>query len=220
MTNKSVVFDVLKKTPSLLLAFSILAFAILLNLKADLGVGPWGVLHVGIAEQTVLTLGQATIVVGFAVLLFSMFLGVVPGFATVLNMFMIGIMIDVIESLGVITTPESLMGRYLMLFAGIALMGWAILLYLQVHLGAGPRDGLMEGLVLRFKKPAWLVRGLIEFVALAAGCFLGGPVGIGTIIFAATIGFSVDVAFKLGKYDSKNTKHVDCVELYHRVKST
>ncbi|MGV8154580.1 MAG: YczE/YyaS/YitT family protein [Alkaliphilus sp.] len=220
MMNKSIILDVFKKTPSLILAFSILAFAILLNLKANLGVGPWGVLHVGIAEQTVLTLGQATIVVGFVVLLLSLFLGVVPGFATILNMFMIGIMIDVIESLGIISTPESLIGRYLMLFAGIALMGWGILLYLQVHLGAGPRDGLMEGLVIKLNKPVWLMRGVTELGALIAGYFLGGPVGIGTIIFALTIGFSINIAFKLGRYDSKNDKHINCVDLYRRARST
>jgi len=219
MKNRNLVNETLKKVPGLILAFSILAFAILLNLKANLGVGPWGVLHVGIAEQTFLTLGQATIVVGFAVLLLSLFLGVIPGVATILNMFMIGIMIDVIDSLGIITTPESVVGRYLMLFAGIAIMGWGILLYLQARLGAGPRDGLMEGLVIKLNRPVWLMRAVTEFGALVVGYFLGGPIGIGTIIFALTIGFSINIAFKLGGYDSKNDKHIDCVQLYRKMRT-
>jgi len=105
-------------------------------------------------------------------------------------------------------TPETLFGRILMLVVGVLIMGWATYFYLRVELGAGPRDGLMEGLVKKINKPLWMIRGSIEITALVIGYFLGGPIGLGTLITAFTIGFSVQWAFKIGKYDSRNVSHM------------
>ena len=105
-----------------------------------------------------------------------------------------------------------------MLIAAIIIMGIATYFYLQVELGAGPRDGLMEGLVRKLNKPVWLVRGSIEITALIIGYLLGGPVGIGTLLLAVAIGPSVQFAFKIGKYDSKKVQHMSLVDLYRSIK--
>ena len=70
---------------------------------------------------------------------------------------------------------------------------------MRVKLGAGPRDGLMVGLIKQLNKPIWLVRGSIEVTVLILGFFLGGPVGVGTVVTALTIGYSVQYAFRFGQ---------------------
>jgi uncharacterized membrane protein YczE len=97
-------------------------------------------------------------------------------------------------------------------------MGWASYFYLRANLGAGPRDSLMEGLVKKLNKPVWLIRGAIEIAALVIGYFLGGPVGLGTLIISFTIGFSVQTAFKIGKYDSKSVEHIDLMQMYRSLR--
>ncbi|SCZ10744.1 YczE/YyaS/YitT family protein [Alkaliphilus peptidifermentans] len=212
--------ELMKKMPSLFFGFILYAMGILLMRDAGMGMNPWGVFHMGVANHTPLTLGQVTQLVGLIILLLSFLLKIVPGFGSVGNMIFIGFFIDVIDSLNIINTPTTLFGRGLMLIIGVFISGWATYFYLQVRLGAGPRDGLMEGLVKLTDKPVWLIRGIIEFTALITGFLLGGPVGIGTLITATTIGFSVEFAFKIGKYDSKKGVHTDIVQLYKMLKGT
>jgi len=76
----------------------------------------------------------------------------------------------------------------------------------------------MEGLVIKLNKPVWLIRGSIEITALTIGFFLGGPVGIGTLLLAVAIGPSVAFAFKIGKYDSKEAQHMNFIDLYRNIK--
>ena len=92
------------------------------------------------------------------------------------------------------------------------MLGVASFFYLNPKLGAGPRDGLMIGLVQKLDRPVGQVRGGIEVTVTILGYLMGGPVGIGTIITAFTTGYFVQAAFKLGNYD-RNAKHKDFYEL-------
>ena len=76
------------------------------------------------------------------------------------------------------------------------------------HVGPGPRDGVMTGLVNRFDKPVWLVRTSIEIVVLGMGWLLGGPVGLGTVYYALTIGPVAHMLMPWFALD-KRTKHVN-----------
>lgn len=209
---------IIKKIPSLLLGLALYAAGNVAALYADLGMNPWGVFHMGISNHTPLTFGQANQLIGLAILLTAYGMGIIPGLGSIANMIFIGAFIDIFEKLNIFKTPKTLFGQYLMLFFGIFIIGWGTFLYLRVNLGAGPRDGLMEGLVRKFKKPVWLIRGVIETIALIIGYLLGGPVGIGTVITALTIGFAVSLAFKVGGYDSNSAKHMDCLEVFKFLK--
>jgi len=105
-----------------------------------------------------------------------------------------------------------------MLISSIIIMSMATYFYLKVELGAGPRDGLMEGLVIKLNKPVWLIRESIEIIVLLIGFILGGPVGIGTLILAMSIGPCVELIFKIGKYDSKKAQHMTFIDLYRNLK--
>lgn len=205
---------ILKKMPSLFFGLLLYAVAILLTLYSNLGVSPWDVFHVGVTRHVSLTFGQVSILTGFAIVALSVFLGVIPGLSSILNMIFIGVFIDMINSFSILATPSSLLGRIAMLLIGILMMGWATFFYLRVEMGAGPRDGLMEGLVKKFNKPVWMIRSTIELLALALGFAMGGPVGIGTLLIAFTIGLSVQLAFRMGGYSSENVQHLDLIQMY------
>ncbi|MCT8976439.1 membrane protein [Clostridium sp. CX1] len=212
--KKKLIIDLIKKMPSLMFGLLLYSIGILLTLYSKLGMSPWDVFHMGIVQHSSLTLGQVSELTGFVILLISYFLGVIPGLASVLNMIFIGLFIDLIEKFKVFSTPDNIIGQMFMLFMGIFVIGWATYFYLRVGLGAGPRDGLMEGLVKKINKPVWMIRGAIEGTVLIIGYILGGPVGIGTLITAGSIGFSVQFAFKIGKYSSKDTDHMNLILLY------
>lgn len=216
--DKDIWLKLLLKMPSLFFGFFLFAVAMLLALYSKLGMSPWDVFHMGIVNHSILSLGQTSQIVGFCVIMLSIFLGVIPGIGSIFNMIFIGIFVDLINNIGIFKTPESILGKILMLISAIIIMGIATYFYLQVELGAGPRDGLMEGLVRKLNKPVWLIRGSIEITVLIIGFFLGGPVGIGTVLLAVAIGPSVQFAFKIGKYDSKKAQHMNLVDLYKNIK--
>lgn len=211
--DKEYIIALLKKIPMLLFGLFLYAVGIVSTLYSDLGMSSWEVFHMGLVNHTPLTFGQASQLTGLAVLVLSYFIGVIPGLGSVMNMYFIGFFTDIIISTGIYKTPSTFLGKLCLLLTGIFINGWATYFYLRVQLGAGPRDGLMEGLVRKLNKPVWLVRSAIEITVLTIGYLLGGPVGIGTLIIVFTIGFSVQFAFKIGKYDSMSAEHEDILKL-------
>jgi len=200
--------DFLRRLPGLFVGLFFFALGIVMTLYADLGMAPWSVLQVGLTRYTPLTFGQVSQVVGLAVLVLGWLLGFPPGFGTVMNMYFVGYFMDQIMAWGLVPVPRSLPGQLALLIGGILVLGAASFMYLNPRLGAGPRDGLMMGLVQRLGRPVYQVRGAIEVTVLILGYLLGGPVGVGTLITAFTTGYAVQLAFRLGGYD-KNARHMD-----------
>lgn len=158
-----------------------------LQVKADLGLDPWDVLHQGLTERIgVLSFGTVTQVVGLVVLLCWIPLRQRPGFGTVSNILLIGFSVD--AALAVLPTPNSLPVQVGYLVAGIVLNGVASATYVGARLGPGPRDGLMTGLHMRTGWSLRLLRTGIEVTVLIIGWLLGGTVGVGTLLYAVTIG--------------------------------
>lgn len=205
-------FSFMAKMPSLFFGLFLFAVGVVMNLYSNLGMSPWGVLQVGIANHVPLTLGQVSQLVGLVVLVIGWALGFAPGFATLMNMYFIGLFIDLIMEWGLVPRLDSPLGEYLLLLGSVVALGIGSLLYMGPKLGAGPRDGLMLGFVHKLDKPVSQVRGGIEVTVLVLGYLLGGPVGVGTVITALTVGVSVQFFLRLGGYD-RNTKHMNLYEL-------
>ncbi|HEU5044540.1 MAG TPA: hypothetical protein VFT75_10460 [Nocardioidaceae bacterium] len=157
-----------------------------LQLRSTLGLDPWDVLHSGLARHLGLSFGTVVIIVSFLVLLLWIPLRQMPGLGTISNAVVIGLTTNAV--LSVLVTPDSAALRWLLLVSGIALNGFADALYIGSQLGPGPRDGLMTGLVRRTGRSFRLIRFSIEATVLAAGWLLGGTVGVGTLIYAVSIG--------------------------------
>ncbi|MCZ4610283.1 hypothetical protein O3S80_42295 [Streptomyces sp. Lzd4kr] len=154
--------------------------------EAGLGLEPWNVLHQGLAELTGLTIGVLSIVVGAAVLLLWIPLRQRPGLGTVSNVFVVGVAMD--GALALLPEAHSLAVRIPLLVAGILLNGAATGLYIAARFGPGPRDGLMTGLHRRTGRSIRLMRTAVEIAVVVTGFALGGTVGIGTLLYALSIG--------------------------------
>jgi uncharacterized membrane protein YczE len=156
-----------------------------LMVRARLGLGPWDVLHQGIARHLGVQLGWVTIGVSGLVLLAWIPLRQRPGLGTVSNAITVGLVVN--GALDVLPTPGSLAWRAVWLAAGIGLNGLATACYIGAGLGPGPRDGLMTGIAARGHSLR-AVRTLIELSVLAIGSALGGTIGAGTLAYALSIG--------------------------------
>lgn len=152
---------------------------------ARLGLDPWDVFHQGLARHSGLAIGTWSILVGLIVLLLWIPLRQVPGIGTVANVVMIGGTMDIVLSL--VHSPHSLLWRVVCLVAGVALNGIATGAYIGAGLGPGPRDGLMTGFAARGHSIR-VVRTAIEVTVLGTGWLLGGTVGVGTVLYAVSIG--------------------------------
>ena len=156
-----------------------------LMVRARLGLGPWDVLHQGIARHLGVQLGWVTIGVSGLVLLAWIPLRQRPGLGTVSNVIAVGLVVN--GALDVLPAPGSLVWRAVWLAGGIVLNGLATACYIGAGLGPGPRDGLMTGIAARGHSLR-VVRTLIELSVLAIGFALGGTVGVGTVAYALSIG--------------------------------
>lgn len=172
---------------------------IVLTLRSGLGLGPWDVLHQGLARHLPISFGVASILVGFVVLLSAWALGQRPGIGTVLNMLLVGAFIDLINWTGIV---PSFAGRHWTLrllvdVVGVAVVGLGSAWYIKARLGAGPRDGLMLVLARATGGRVAAARAALELSVLIAGFLLGGTAGIGTLVFAFGAGPAVGLSFRL-----------------------
>jgi uncharacterized membrane protein YczE len=157
-----------------------------LLVRSRLGVSPWGVLQVALADRVGVSLGALVIAVSFVVLGMWWPLRQTPGIGTLANCIWVGIACD--ATLAFVPRMDSLAVRAVALVSGIVLNGVSGALSIGAQLGPGPRDGLMTGLHRVTGRPVGVLRLGIEIAVLATGWILGGPVGIGTVLYALGIG--------------------------------
>jgi len=153
------------------------------------GASPWTVLAEGISLNVDFSIGTATFFVSLGVLFFWFFLDQKPGIGTLLNALIVAVMIDV--SINYIPTPENYISQLLMAIFGVLIVGLGSGFYLVSNLGPGPRDGLMTGIQRKTNFPIAAVRAFLEISVVSIGWYLGGTVGIGTLLFAFGVGPAV-----------------------------
>ena len=158
-------------------------------ITANAGVSPWTVLAQGISIKTGYSIGITTFIVSIGVLILWIPLKQKPGIGTILNTIIISIILDV--SLPYLPAPESFFLQALQVFIGVIIVGLGSGFYLIANLGPGSRDGLMTGLQKKTNLPIALIRATIEVSAVIFGFYLGGVVGVGTLVFAFGIGPAV-----------------------------
>jgi uncharacterized membrane protein YczE len=155
-------------------------------IRSDLGVDPWDVFHLGVALQLGMSIGTVIILTGAVVLLLWIPLRQMPGLGTISNVICIGLAAD--ASMALIPELTSLPIRITLLLSGIVVNAIATGMYIGAGFGAGPRDGLMTGIHARLGWSIRSVRTGIEVSVLIIGCILGGTFGVGTVVYALTIG--------------------------------
>ena len=162
------------------------------------GASPWTVLAEGISLNVDLSIGIVTFFVSLGVLFLWFFLNQKPGIGTLLNALIVAVMIDI--SINYIPTSDNYILQLLMAFFGVLIVGIGSGFYLVSNLGPGPRDGLMTGIQRKTNLPIAMVRAFLEITVVSIGWYLGGTVGVGTLLFAFGVGPSVALGlFFVGK---------------------
>lgn len=156
-----------------------------------LGAAPWDIFHLGLNKQTDISLGLVILLTGAGLILLNWSLQIKPSLGMVLNMLSVGPMMQFM--LGQLPVPDTDLGRWLMLPAGILVIGFGTALYVSADLGSGPRDGMMIGLTRKLGLPVAVIKNGIDVAVAATGWLLGGPLGLGTVIVALTLGPSVQL---------------------------
>ena len=171
-------------------------------IRSDLGVDPWDVFHLGVGLQLGMSIGTVIILTGAAVLLLWIPLRQMPGLGTISNVICIGLAAD--ASMALIPELSSLPVRIAFLVSGIVMNAIATSMYIGAGFGPGPRDGLMTGIHARLGWSIRSVRTTIEVSVLLIGCVLGGTFGVGTVLYALTIGPLIQLCMPWFRQKSRN----------------
>ncbi len=183
----------------LIFGFCLLAFGINLLRMAGLGFGPWEVFHSGLGFTLNMPMGRASIIVSMVIIVISLFFKTKITWATFANTFCIGYFVDFFAPFMTWMPTIFWQQRFLAVFA-TAIMGLGIGVYINMGFGAGARDGLTLSLHRITNLKVRTIRTLMEIFALIVGYFLGGPVGLGTIIFGFGIGPLMEISLKWTQY--------------------
>jgi uncharacterized membrane protein YczE len=178
------------------LGFCLFGLAIVIMVQADLGTSPWVALEVALTRLAPITLGQATILVAAVIILLDILLREPLGWGSLANMLSIGLWVDWMQTW--VPRPPAvwwLQVPYLLL--GVLIMGFATAVYVGVRAGAGPRDSLMLAVARLLKRSVRVARTVVEVIVVIVAWLLGGSIGVGTLLFALTIGPAVQLAFRL-----------------------
>ena len=159
------------------------------------GASPWSVLAQGISLNVNLSIGTITLLISIAVLILWIPLGQKPGVGTIFNALIIAFMIDL--CIKFVPTPSNYLNQLILAVISVMMVGIGGGIYLVSNLGAGPRDGLMIGLQKISNLPIAAGRATLEVTVVSVGWYLGGTVGIGTLLFAFGIGPSVALGLYL-----------------------
>jgi uncharacterized membrane protein YczE len=164
---------------------ALFGIGVALQKEGQMGLAPWDVFHEGFSQVLGWQFGRALVLTSFLVLLLWIPLRQRPGIGTLLNAVEIGVVADI--AIALLPEPETLWVRIPFMLVGVLLVGIGSGFYIGAGLGPGPRDGLMTGLAARGMKVS-RARTSVELTVLLLGWILGGSVGVGTLVFALSIG--------------------------------
>jgi uncharacterized membrane protein YczE len=183
------------------------ALGIVFTINASLGVSPWDVFHQGVSRTVGITIGQANIIMGFLIILLDIYLGQAIGWATIMNMLLIGTFIDILMLNNLVPVAQSPAIGLIMIVTGVAIQAIGFSVYISQGIGAGPRDGLMVVLTKRTGKSVRFIKSAIEASVVTIGIILGGSFGIGTIIMAFFGGLIFQLLFRLINFRVDKVEH-------------
>ena len=194
------------------------ALGIVLTINGNIGLSTWDVLHQGLTIHTGITMGEASIFVGFVLIILAFFMGEKIGLGTILNMLLIGIFMDIFLKSGIIPVMDTHILGLVMLITGLIVIAFASYFYIGAGFGAGPRDSAMVTLVKKLNCKVGVARAIVEGTAVVLGWILGGYVGVGTIIAAFGISIAVQNVFRLMKFDVKAVRQESLVDTLINIK--
>lgn len=183
-------------------------FGVYLTIQANIGASPWDVLNLGLSKSLGILYGTASIAVSYSILGIDIFMKAPIGIAMFIDAFVVGKSVDLFNRIGLVEPCSSFATGIPVMIIGLIIMAYTQFTYMAAALGCGPRDTLLVALTKRAKK---LSIGVVSIGLLSTatfvGWFLGGPVGIGTIISAFGTGPIMQFAFKSVKFNAAEVHH-------------
>lgn len=196
------------------------SLGVVIILKSDLGLSPWDVFNQGLSNTfSKLTIGMANSLVGVVVILLSLKFKQPIGSGTVLNITIIGPLIDIFNKSRVDFSDSSIIVKIIIFTIGTTVFSYGCYIYMAMGIGCGPRDGLLVALTKATKYSMGVIKFCLEAIALVFGFLLGGKVGIGTVIFTLAVGPIIQFFFKYNKVNFKEVRHRDMREEFLLLKN-
>ncbi len=207
----------LKRIVRLVVGLFICSTGIVLTLKANVGYAPWEVLHSGISQVFNIPIGVVTIITSAIIVLTAVLLGEKIGLGTLFNLVLIGVFIDLLLLLPIPPLNNLFLG-ILVLVIGMFTFSFGIYFYISSGFSAGPRDSLMIALKRKTPFPVSVCRSLVELLALLMGWWLGGKIGVGTLIYVTCMGFSIQLVFQIANFKPTEVAHETLGDTYKKAK--
>jgi uncharacterized membrane protein YczE len=203
----------------LLIGVFLCGLGVAMVINSNAGASSWDIFHMGLTDPLKMPVGKASIVAGVVVIVLNVVLGQTIGLGTVLNIYFIGTFTDIIRNSNIIPISNNIFFKLIILLLGMVIFSYGTFLYMSQGKGCGPRDGLMQVISKKTNISVAIVKNSIEIVVLIFGIFLGGKslIGIGTLIYALSIGFIISFMFKIHKVDAKNIEHTSIKEEFHNI---
>ncbi len=210
----------LKRVVRLLFGLFLYSLGLTMCIQANVGLAPWDAFTMGISNVTGISYGNVSILTGIVILIVvAGFMGEKIGIGTILNTLLIGLMVDIMQSVKLIPYMTNFILGTLMLLLSQVVISFATYFYISPGLGCGPRDTLMVAIgKLLPNVPIGAIRGTIEGTVLLIGFLLGAKVGLGTVIAVFGIGFILQYTFKLLKFDIKSVIHESIFKTFSNMK--
>ena len=191
-----------------------------LTIQANIGVGPWEALNIGISQTLGILYGTASIAVGACIILLDICLKAPIGIGTILNMLIIGKTVDLLNWLDLIPKLNSIPAGIALMLLGFLVVGFGMCIYFRQALSCGPRDTLMIALGKRIDRvPIGLVNNLIFLVVTIVSWMLHAPIGLGTLIAVFGSGLMYQLSYRITRFDPKSVKHESFQDMFAARKS-
>ena len=182
------------------------------TLQANIGVSPWDVFHQGISSHTGMLYGNVSVLTALIILVVDIFMKEPIGIGMFLDAFIVGKAVDLCGWLNFLPKQTSLPAGLLCMLAGLTITACGMRIYMGCALGCGPRDTLMVALCKRTGLPVGPVTMMIYAVVTAIGWFLGGQVGIGTVLSVLYVGPALQTICRLTGFDAAKVTHQNLLE--------
>ena len=182
------------------------------TLQANIGVSPWDVFHQGISSHTGMLYGNVSVLTALIILVVDIFMKEPIGIGMFLDAFIVGKAVDLCAWLDFLPQQTSLPMGILCMMAGLTITACGMRIYMGCALGCGPRDTLMVALCKRTGLPVGPVTMMIYAVVTAIGWFLGGQVGIGTVLSVLYVGPALQTICRWTKFDAAKVTHQNLLE--------
>ena len=192
----------------------VFAFGVHLTIAANIGLAPWDSFSMGISYHTPLSYGMAHILISCAIVAIDLLMREKIGYGTILDAFLVGLCVDFYDALGIVPAQSSVPLGIAVMIAGLLIMSLGQFFYMSTGQCCGPRDAFLVGLGKRLPKvPIGIVNTGILCVVLCGGWLLGAPIGIGTVLSTFGIGVSMQIVFRLLKFEPRSVRHQSLFEV-------